>query len=91
MNDYRKSAESFGRTLDDAKDQMGDTAKDLYNQSRKSSAQAFNAAKASVAEARETAFSLEGALRDFIEHQPYTAVAVGLAFGWLLGRIRRPL
>ncbi len=91
MNDYRKAAESFGRTLDDAKDQMGDTAKDLYNQSRKSSARAFSAAKESAVEAREAASSYGGVLGDFIERQPYTAVVVGVALGWLLGRTHRPL
>jgi hypothetical protein len=30
-------------------------------------------------------------LRNTIETQPYTAVVVALALGWLLGRTHRPL
>ncbi len=37
-----------------------------------------------------TADSFERALRNMIEKQPYTAVAIGVGVGWLLGRIHRP-
>jgi ElaB/YqjD/DUF883 family membrane-anchored ribosome-binding protein len=40
--------------------------------------------------ARRTAGSFEGAVRRLIEEQPYTAVGVALAVGWLLGRTRHP-
>jgi ElaB/YqjD/DUF883 family membrane-anchored ribosome-binding protein len=30
-------------------------------------------------------------LRNTIEQQPYTAVAIALGLGWLLGRSHRPL
>ncbi len=35
--------------------------------------------------------SFEARLRTVIEEQPYTAVAIALALGWLLGRTHRPL
>jgi hypothetical protein len=40
--------------------------------------------------ARQTAGSLERAVRNTIETQPYTAVAIALGLGWLLGRTHRP-
>jgi ElaB/YqjD/DUF883 family membrane-anchored ribosome-binding protein len=41
--------------------------------------------------ARDTTSSFEKALRNTIENQPYTAVAIALGLGWLLGRMHRPL
>ena len=41
--------------------------------------------------ARKTAGSFERALKNTIETQPYTAVAIALGIGWLLGRMHRPL
>jgi ElaB/YqjD/DUF883 family membrane-anchored ribosome-binding protein len=52
--------------------------------------QAANVADAANTAARKTANSFETAARDLIEHQPYTAVAIGVGIGWLLGRLHRP-
>jgi uncharacterized protein YjbJ (UPF0337 family) len=52
--------------------------------------QASNVADAANTAARKTASSLETAARDLIENQPYTALAIGVGFGWLLGRLHRP-
>ena len=52
--------------------------------------QASNVADAANTAARKTASSFETALRELIENQPYTAVAIGVAIGWLLGRLHRP-
>jgi ElaB/YqjD/DUF883 family membrane-anchored ribosome-binding protein len=41
--------------------------------------------------ARKTMSSLEQAIRNTIETQPYTAAAIALGLGWLLGRMHRPL
>jgi ElaB/YqjD/DUF883 family membrane-anchored ribosome-binding protein len=41
--------------------------------------------------ARQAGSSFEGLLRNTIEQQPYTAVVVALAVGWVLGRSHRPL
>jgi ElaB/YqjD/DUF883 family membrane-anchored ribosome-binding protein len=53
--------------------------------------QASNVADAASTAARKTASSFETAARDIIEKQPYTAVGIALAVGWLLGRIHRPI
>lgn len=53
--------------------------------------QASNVGDAAGTAARRTADSFETALRKVIETQPYTAVGVALAVGWLLGRMHRPL
>ena len=58
-------------------DQASGAAQDLYGQ----------AADA----ARETATGFDKWLRTTIETQPYTAAAVALGIGWLLGRMHRPL
>jgi ElaB/YqjD/DUF883 family membrane-anchored ribosome-binding protein len=52
--------------------------------------QASNVADAANIAARKTASSFETAAREIIEKQPYTAVAIGVAVGWLLGRLHRP-
>jgi ElaB/YqjD/DUF883 family membrane-anchored ribosome-binding protein len=53
--------------------------------------QASNVADAASTAARKTASSFETAAREIIENQPYTAVGIALAVGWLLGRIHRPI
>jgi ElaB/YqjD/DUF883 family membrane-anchored ribosome-binding protein len=40
--------------------------------------------------ASQTAGSLQTAIIDTIEHQPYTAVAIAFGIGWLIGRLHRP-
>jgi uncharacterized protein YjbJ (UPF0337 family) len=79
-----KIEEGAGKLVGDAKtqiqgklDQASGTAQDLYGQ----------AADA----ARETATGFDRWLRTTIETQPYTAAAVALGIGWLLGRMHRPL
>ena len=70
----------LNRAVRDAKKQAGevsDAAQDLYNQA--------------VDSASHTAGSFERALRNTIEKQPYTAVAIALAVGCLFGRMHRPL
>ena len=52
--------------------------------------QASNVADAATTAARKTASSFETAAREIIEKQPYTAVGIALAVGWLLGRTRHP-
>jgi hypothetical protein len=54
-----------------------DAARDLHGQA--------------VDSASRTAGSFERALRNTIEKQPYTAVAIALGLAWLLGRMHRPL
>jgi uncharacterized protein YjbJ (UPF0337 family) len=79
-----KIEEGAGKLVGDTKtriqgklDQASGAAQDLYGQ----------AADA----ARETATGFDKWLRTTIETQPYTAAAVALGIGWLLGRMHRPL
>ena len=69
----------LNRAIRDAKKKAGevsDAAQDLYNQT--------------IDIASHTAGSFERALRNTVEKQPYTAVAIALALGWLFGRMHRP-
>jgi ElaB/YqjD/DUF883 family membrane-anchored ribosome-binding protein len=85
----------FNRALGDAKKQVGDVAdaftdaaQDMVGQARESTADVVNATNTA---ARKTAGSLEQAVRNTIETQPYMAAAIALGIGWLLGRMHRPL
>jgi ElaB/YqjD/DUF883 family membrane-anchored ribosome-binding protein len=80
MSDTPTPSAEFNRAVREAKKQAGevsDAAQDLYGQV--------------VDSASQTAGSFERALRNTIEKQPYTAVAIALALGWLFGRMHRPL
>jgi uncharacterized protein YjbJ (UPF0337 family) len=79
-----KIEEGAGAVIGDARtqlqgklDQASGAAQDLYGQ----------AADA----ARESGASFDKWLRTTIETQPYTAAAVALGIGWLLGRLHGPL
>ena len=85
----------FNRAFGDAKkhaanaaSEVSGAAQDLYGQARDSANQAADAATMA---ARGTATSFEQALRNTIENQPSTAVAIALGIGWLVGRMHRPL
>jgi ElaB/YqjD/DUF883 family membrane-anchored ribosome-binding protein len=95
MPESRNVNSDLNRAFGDAKkhasnvaDEVQDAAGDLYGQARTSAAQV---ADATTTAARETAGSFERALRNTIETQPYTAVAIALGLGWLFGRMHRPL
>ena len=60
------------------------TAENLYGQTK-------DAASDAAAGLRKTALSFEDTLRNMIEDKPYTAVAIALGLGWLIGRTYRPL
>jgi ElaB/YqjD/DUF883 family membrane-anchored ribosome-binding protein len=95
MAEGRSSSSDFDRAMRDAKKQAGGVAgevsgaaQDLYEQAVGSASQV---ADATTAAARKTADSFERALRNTIENKPYTAVAIAVGLGWLLGRMHRPL
>ena len=95
MPQSRAAASDFTRAFGDAKkqasgvaDEVSDAAQDLYDHAADS---ASDIADSTTQAARKTAGSFERALRNTIENQPYTAVAVALGLGWLFGRIHRPL
>lgn len=89
------SSSDFNRAFGDAKKQaagvageVSDAAQDLYDHASDRAARLGDAT--SVA-ARKTMGSFEKALRNTIENQPYTALAIAIGLGWLLGRTHRPL
>ena len=82
--------------LNQAEDQTVDVADQVaaegsYGQARDSPSQVADAAGRSVKVARNTASSLGDVVNNIIETEPYTAVAIALGLGWLLGRMHRPL
>ena len=79
MSDTPAPNTDFNRAAREAKKQAGevsDVAQDLYGQG--------------VDSASRTTGSFDRALRNTIETQPYTAVAIALGLGWLFGRMHRP-
>lgn len=94
MPENRSQNTEFNRAFGDAKkhvsnaaNEVSDAAQGLRDQARDSANQAADAATDA---ARKTAGSFEQALRNTIENQPYTAVAIALGLGWLFGRTHRP-
>ena len=79
MSDTPTPNTDFKRAAREVKKQAGevsDVAQDLYGQA--------------VDSASRTTGSFERALRNTIETQPYTAVAIAFGLGWLFGRMHRP-
>jgi uncharacterized protein YjbJ (UPF0337 family) len=81
--------EGFGRATGDVKTQLQGKAKqaegalqDVYGQAKEAAATAADAI-------RETAGEVDDFLRTTIEQRPYTAAAVALAIGYLIGRFGR--
>jgi ElaB/YqjD/DUF883 family membrane-anchored ribosome-binding protein len=95
MPQTRSASSDFTRAFGDAKKQASGVAGDASDAAQELYGHAVNSASdiadsASQA-ARKTAGSFERALRNTVENQPYTAVAIALGLGWLLGRMHRPL
>jgi len=93
--DTRSQGADFNRAFSDAKSnaanaagELSEAAQDLYGQARDSAGRAADATRDA---ARSTADSFEQALRNMVENQPYTACAIALGIGWLLGRMHRPI
>ena len=81
--------EGFGRATGDVKTQlqgkarqMEGTLQDVYGQAKETAANAADAIRESASEADDF-------LRAAIEERPYTAAAVALAIGYLIGRFGR--
>jgi uncharacterized protein YjbJ (UPF0337 family) len=85
-----KVEEGLGRAAGDAKsqvqgqmDQAAGTAQDLYGQAKDAAGNAVDAV-------RTMSGGAEDKIRDYIERNPYTAAAIALGLGWLIGRSHRP-
>lgn len=81
---------AFGnnRSFSDAAEEVSSATRDAYEQTRDSAAEAVGDAARATGNG---ASSIEQAVRNTVENQPYTAVAIALGLGWLLGRLHRPL
>ncbi len=75
-----KVEEGFGRIAGDAQTQIKGQAK-----------QVAGAAEDLYGQAKDAASGITDVVRTTIEERPYTAVAIALGIGWLLGRTHRPL
>lgn len=65
----------------------GDTETQIKGQAR----QIEGAAENMYGQAKDAAAGFTDIVRETIEERPYTAVAIALALGWLLGRMHRPI
>ena len=84
--DFNRALGDAKKQADDVADAFTDAARNVYGQARESAADVVDAANTA---ARKTTGSIEKALRNTIEIQPYTAVAIAIGIGWLLGRMHR--
>jgi uncharacterized protein YjbJ (UPF0337 family) len=73
------------------KEDFSRIARDAQAQIKGQGEQVQGAADDLYGQARDVASGFTDVVRRTIEEQPYTAVAVALAVGWLLGRTHRPL
>jgi uncharacterized protein YjbJ (UPF0337 family) len=73
------------------KEDFSRIARDAQAQIKGQGEQVQGAADDLYDQARDAASGFTDVVRRTIEEQPYTAVAVALAVGWLLGRTHRPL
>jgi uncharacterized protein YjbJ (UPF0337 family) len=85
-----KLEEGLGRATGDAKSQVQGkmkqaegSAQDVYGQVKDSAGEAVTAV-------RNFSESLDDSIREYIEANPYTAAAIALGLGWLIGRSHRP-
>jgi uncharacterized protein YjbJ (UPF0337 family) len=85
-----KLEEGLGRATGDAKSevqgkikQAEGSAQDVYGQVKDSAGEAVTAV-------RKFSDSLDDRIREYIEANPYTAAAIALGLGWLIGRSHRP-
>jgi uncharacterized protein YjbJ (UPF0337 family) len=86
-----KVEEDFGRATGDAKSQIDGAINEARGSAEKFYGQAKDVASDAAEGIRQTAVSFEDTLRYTIESRPYTAAAIALGLGWLLGRTHRPL
>jgi uncharacterized protein YjbJ (UPF0337 family) len=84
-----KAEEGFGRVTGDVKSEVQGAAKQAEGAMQDVYGQAKDAATSAAEAIRETASEAGDFIRDTIERRPYTAAAVALAVGFLVGRFGR--
>ena len=94
MAQVRSASSDFNQAFGEAKKQASNlageasnAAQDVYEHARDRAADLAGSANDA---AQQVAGSFERAIRNTIETQPYTAVAIALGLGWLMGRTHRP-
>jgi uncharacterized protein YjbJ (UPF0337 family) len=86
-----KAQEGLGRVVGDTKTEAHGVANQIAGAAQEAYGHARDGAAKVADTARDAGSSFEQLLRDTIEQQPYTAVAIALGLGWFLGRLHRPL
>ena len=81
--------EGFGRATGDVKAQVEGKAKQAEDAVQDAYGQVKETASDAVEAIRESASGAEDFLRTTIEERPYTAAAVALGIGYLIGRFSR--
>jgi uncharacterized protein YjbJ (UPF0337 family) len=85
-----KIEEVFGRATGDTKSQAHGQMKQVEGDAQELYGQAVDSASDAITAVRKMSGSVEDTLRDYIENNPYTAAAIALGLGWLIGRSHRP-
>jgi uncharacterized protein YjbJ (UPF0337 family) len=81
--------EGLGRATGDVKSQLQGKAKQVEGAAQDVYGQVKESASDAVEAIRESASGAEDFLRTTIEERPYTAAAVALGIGYLIGRFSR--
>jgi uncharacterized protein YjbJ (UPF0337 family) len=81
--------EGLGRAAGDVKSQLQGKAKQMEGALQDAYGQAKDTAASAAEAVRETASEADDFLRTTIEQRPYTAAAVALGIGFLIGRFGR--
>jgi len=94
-NRLSETAKNLGESVEegvtgDTKTQAHSRLKQADNSIRGLYGQAKDSAGDSIDAVRKIPGSVEDTVRHYIEHRPYTTVAIALALGWLIGRSHRP-
>jgi uncharacterized protein YjbJ (UPF0337 family) len=84
-----KVEEGLGRATGEVKGQVQGKAKQMEGASQDMYGQAKETAANAAETLRETASEAEDFLRTTIEQRPYTAAAIALGIGFLIGRFGR--
>jgi|SRR5436309_15167420 len=84
-----KVEEGFGRVTGDLKSQVQGKAQQVAGEVQDMYGQAKDKAADAAQAMRETASDAEDVIRRTIETRPYTAAAIALAAGFLIGRLGR--
>jgi uncharacterized protein YjbJ (UPF0337 family) len=84
-----KVEEGIGRVIGDTRTELAGKTRQVEGQLQEFYGQAADTAAQAAQAVRETASEAEDFIRTTIEQRPYTAAAVALGIGFLIGRFAR--